>query len=513
MSTTRRWGGALAPIAGAVLMVAIAVPADAANECQVSYVYTSGSGPSAVPKVVQAQVSANAIKTVNQGAMRYVVNDKDWPVEVEVTTLPAGTKWVQLLEKGDRDPANGNYVGNIELEKVKCLPGGKAGSGGGAGGAAGQSLQSIVNQAFAAVKTTTVPYANQLNAWTTDALATTKKVADMFTGCPSPAAQLEYDGLTKKRENAVQARNIALQAANQASLALGNCMKLTNNSPACSAAHTPLPFAAQYAAADAAIKAIDGATSALRNMKCVRGCGQSAKITVPNASVKPGGTVSQQIVANNVCTEWDRGGFGVSPSAVLSGNTAQMANIETPHCSRRENIPLCTRWNISVLLPKLKELRLVPADVQVANVDLQIPMRTIQVVNGVSPARCATPLRICKPAGMVQVNQGQNAFSVTAGASCTEQVTLGCANPAFGLEPSYARLQVPDLQRATIRLVGGRFTPSQITVDLTRPEFQAACGGTDITLPLPPTVQLSFQTVDLPFMCTQPTLVNLVANP
>jgi hypothetical protein len=114
---------------------------------------------------------------------------------------------------------------------------------------------------------------------------------------------------------------------------------------------------------------------------------------------------------------------------------------------------------------------------------------------------------------MTQINQGQNALSVTAGVSCTEQLTLGCANPPFALQPVYSRVQVPDLQRATIRLVGGRFTPGQITVDLTRPEFQAACGGTDITLPLPPTVQLSLQTVDLPFMCTQPTLVNLVANP
>jgi hypothetical protein len=189
-----------------------------------------------------------------------------------------------------------------------------------------------------------------------------------------------------------------------------------------------------------------------------------------------------------------------------------MVNIEPPHCAARENIPICTRWNISALLPRLRELRLVPPEVQVGNIDVQVPMRSLRVINGVSPAACSTPLRICRPNGTVQFNQGQNAFSVTAGVSCTEQVTLGCLEPAFGLQPTYTTVQVPDLSRATVRLVGGRFTPGQFSVDLSRPEFQASCTGTDITLPLPPTVQLSSQTVDLPFLCTQPTWVNLVSN-
>jgi hypothetical protein len=510
----KMWTHSLAVTLSCVAFVcATAASADAANECQVSYTYTAGSGPSAVPQVAQTQVSANATKTINQGAMRYVVNDRDWPVEVEVTTLPAGTKWVQLLEKGDRDPANGNYVGGIQLRRVKCLPGGKAG-GSGATGAGAQNIEAIVAKVFAALVAQGERDLEQQEremAFVKARIAAVRKTADAYVGCPSPAAQTHYDDLGRSRQQAVVIRDTAQAAELQAAQALASCRQLTGNSPACGAAHSTLPFTVQRTTAVAAIASIDGALTALRSLKCVSGCGQTAKITVPNASVKSGGTVSQPVAAN-VCTQWDLGGFGASPSAVLSGNTAQMANIEPPHCSRRENIPLCTRWNVSVLLPKLKELRLVPGDVQVPNVDLQIPMRTIQVVSGVEPARCATPIRVCKPAGMTQINQGQNALSVTAGVSCTEQLTLGCANPPFALQPVYSRVQVPDLQRATIRLVGGRFTPGQITVDLTRPEFQAACGGTDITLPLPPTVQLSFQTVDLPFMCTQPTLVNLVAN-
>jgi hypothetical protein len=512
----KMWTHSLAVTLSCVALVcASAASADAANECQVSYTYTAGSGPSAVPQVAQTQVSANVTKTINQGAMRYVVNDRDWPVEVEVTTFPAGTKWVQLLDKGDRDPANGNYVGGIELRRVKCLPGGKAGSSSGTGDAGTQSLAAIVDKAYALLKAQAerdMKLHQQMMVVVQEEVGRSKKTADQYIGCPSPAAQAQHDDLERVRGEAVRVRDTAQAAELQAAQALASCRQLTGNSPACGAAHSTLPFTVQRTSAVAAIASIDGALTAMRSLKCVSGCGQTAKITVPNASVKPGGTVSQPVAAN-VCTQWDLGGFGVSPSAVLSGNTAQMANIEPPHCSRRENIPLCTRWNVSVLLPKLKELRLVPGDVQVPNVDLQSPMRTIRVVSGVEPARCATPIRVCKPAGMTQINQGQNALSVTAGVSCTEQLTLGCANPPFALQPVYSRVQVPDLQRATIRLVGGRFTPGQITVDLTRPEFQAACGGTDITLPLPPTVQLSLQTVDLPFMCTQPTLVNLVANP
>jgi hypothetical protein len=129
----RRGCGALL-LAVVASSAASASPAEAANECQVSYVYTAGSGASAVPQVVQAEVSANQIKAINQGAMRYVINDRDWPVEVEVTTVPSGTKWVQLLTKGARDPQIGDYIGSIQLKQVKCLPGGTGGPGSGSTG-------------------------------------------------------------------------------------------------------------------------------------------------------------------------------------------------------------------------------------------------------------------------------------------------------------------------------------------------------------------------------------------
>ena len=133
-------------LVGVTLAGAVAGSAEAADECQVSYTYTVGSGQSAVPQVEQTQVSANGIKTVNQEAMRYVINDRDWPVDVEVTVIGGGTKWVSLSKKGARDPAIANYAGSIELKRVKCLPGGTAGTG----SIGAQSVQALVDQAFAA---------------------------------------------------------------------------------------------------------------------------------------------------------------------------------------------------------------------------------------------------------------------------------------------------------------------------------------------------------------------------
>jgi hypothetical protein len=514
-SAAPRIGGRALVLAAAIIVPFGAGGAEAADECQISFVYMQGSGQSAVPMVAQEKASANAIETINRSAVRYVINDRDWPVDVEIAIVGGPIKWVALTKKGARDPQSGNYVGSVDLKRMKCLPGGTAGSGGGGSGGAKplSPPQAIVDKLFAPFKAIVVPHANQFGPWLTEAIEVAKREAAYYGGCPSPAAQSQYDRLKTRRQQTVEAREMAQSAMEQAARALQDCRNSTGNSPLCGASYTTLPFAGQYAAAESLVKALDASITAMRSLRCVSGCGQTARISVPTASIKPGGTVSQQLVINDVCTQWDRGGFGVNPTAILSGNTAQMANIEPPHCAARENIPVCTRWNISLLLPRLRDLRLVPPEVQIGNIDLQVPMRSLRIVNGVSPTACSTPLRICRPNGILEVNQGQNAFTVTAGGSCTDFITVGCQEPPFGLQPTYATVQVPDLARATVRLVGGRFTPPQFSIDLSRPEFQAACGGSDITLPLPPTIQLSSQTVDLPFLCTRPTWVNLVSNP
>jgi hypothetical protein len=284
----RNWTHSLAVALSSVALVgASAASADAANECQVSYTYTAGAGPSAVPQVAQTQVSANATKTINQGAMRYVVNDRDWPAEVEVTTIGGGTKWVQLLEKGKRDPASGNYVGGIELRRVKCLPGGKAG-GSSPGDAGTQSLAAIVDKAYALLKAQAerdMKLHQQMMQMMKAEVESAKKTADQYIGCPSPAAQAQYDDLERTRQQAVVVRDTAQAAELQAAQALASCRQVTGNSPACGAAHSTLPFTVQRTTAVAAIASIDGALTALRSLKCVSGCGQTAKIWIRPGAV------------------------------------------------------------------------------------------------------------------------------------------------------------------------------------------------------------------------------------
>jgi hypothetical protein len=285
---------------GVTLLLAAAGASEAANECQVSYTFTSGSGPSAVPGVSQGQVSANSIENINQSHMRYVVNDRDWPVEVEVTTIGGGTKWVLLGKKGDRDPAHIDYVGDITLKKVKCLPGGTASSGAGPSGSNGAGMmtemmlmmqmmqmmqqqqtredaerkrvaaqEDLVLGIFKAVRNITVAHADQLQTWTAQAQAVAKRTVADFAGCPSSAAQVTYDDLKSKRAMTVSARDGAQAASTQAQQALASCLAQTGNSPSCSSTHAALTFSATHSSAVMALAAIDSALSAMRALQCL----------------------------------------------------------------------------------------------------------------------------------------------------------------------------------------------------------------------------------------------------
>lgn len=281
----------------AVVLLVPAWPSEAANECKVSYTFMSGSGPSAVPGVEQEEVSANSIEDINQSQMRYVVNDRDWPVEVEVTTVGGGTKWVPLGKKGDRDPAHVNYVGDITLKKVKCLPGGTANASAPAPGGTGaepmtqmmqmmQMMQSMqmtgedqrkraaahdehVHQIFANVRAITVPHAETLATWAAQANAVAKKAAEDFAGCPSTVAQAQYDDLKQKRAMTISARDGARAASTQAQQALASCVSQTGNSPSCTSAHAALPFSTTHASAVTALAAIDSALAFLRGLRCI----------------------------------------------------------------------------------------------------------------------------------------------------------------------------------------------------------------------------------------------------
>jgi hypothetical protein len=219
-----------------------------------------------------------------------------------------------------------------------------------------------------------------------------------------------------------------------------------------------------------------------------------------------------------ICTGWDLGSFGVNLDAVGSLDLSSVVGFEAPHCSRTERVSVCTNWDMTVLLPKLKELRLVPPGVQLPDISVSIPSRTLRVPSGVAPASCSSPATICTGASGTlnfDVNLGKNPLDLIANfASCTQTTTIGCKSPPFGVAPTYSSFNVPDLTKATVRWRATRITSAgEINVDLTRTEFNLACANRDLEVPLPPQVTVGAQVVNLPFVCLEPRFVSIVANP
>ena len=118
-----------------------------------------------------------------------------------------------------------------------------------------------------------------------------------------------------------------------------------------------------------------------------------------------------------ICTGWDLGSFGVNLDAVGSLDLSNVVGFEAPHCSRTERVYVCTNWDMSLLLPKLKDLRIVPPGVQLPDITLSIPQRTLRVPSGVAPASCSTPATICTGASGTlnfDVNLGTNPLDLIA---------------------------------------------------------------------------------------------------
>lgn len=412
-----------------------------------------------------------------------------------------------------------------------------------------QPIKDLINQAFRAVTNITIPFANQVNQWLAQATAAAQKTASDFTSCPSPAAQTLYNDLETKGNQLRQIIDAATQADAQARTALATCRATVPSipidfRPQCNLAYNGLPFAATRVSAQAALAAVNTALTSLRNLRCISGCNKSGKLVFPTVKFEPGGTInltqtaqayidlSQTTTPPNlfpvprqtngrvdmrICTGWDLGSFGVNLDAVGSLDPSKIVGFEAPHCSRTERVSVCTNWDMSVLLPKLKELRIVPPGVQLPDVTVSIPQRTLRVPSGVAPSSCSSPAEICTGAsGTLNFNVSlTNPLDFFADlTSCTQTTTIGCKSPPFGVTPTYSSFNVPDLTRATIRWRAARITSAgEATFDLTRTEFNLACANRDLSVPLPPRVSVGAQLVNLPYICVEPRLVNLVANP
>jgi hypothetical protein len=391
------------------------------------------------------------------------------------------------------------------------------------------SPQSFFNH----VKGRVIAGADKINQWKSDAEAAARKTVNDF-GCSSSAAQTFYNGLKNKRAQLVNTKNALEEADGQAREARDRCKQVLPNylDPQCDAQYNGLIFRAQADAAGAAIAAIDKALNVLRNLQCVAGCNKPARLIYPvfglespaglnfrRAELALGNVITSFIKQQGsaevrVCTRWERGSFSANFD---SGNGELSASVSAklPKCSETKTYPICTEWDINMVLPKLKQLRLVPPEVQAPDISIDVPNKEVQIVSGVTEGNCSQPVTVCKRASIsINIDTGANPLSVLPGADCLETAVIGCANPPFNLTPIFATVQVPDITQTRISWKAGAIRGGSIIVDLTRPEFGGACKSTTLP-PVPPPPKLNFRRQDLtlPYVCAEVRRARLVTNP
>ena len=376
--------------------------------------------------------------------------------------------------------------------------------------------QAAVDALFEGFASLTSTVLSQLNSWTSQAQTDAGRAASYWGGCPSPAAQDAYDQIEAHRDATNAALQDALAMKAQAESARSSCKSSFGNSPMCDATYNTLAIHGQITTLQTAKGALDTALNAMRNLQCVNGCSQSASLPVPYPDLQPsqtkgGSTRTTGWRRGEVCTRMDLGSLGVNPSAFASGNLQQVVEAEMPSCARTERFAICTQWDLPRLQIELERMRLVPPNVGQISVD--VPSRQVSVVTDLRAVRCRDPLEVCVPGGTVSVNDGGSLFDGSSKA-CGSKQTIGCEQPPFGLQPTQTTIELPDPSRASIRW-GGR-QPGSVEVDLTVRAFAGTCLGDDgksQQIPESPRVAPGVSVVDLPFLCTQPSYTDLVANP
>lgn len=485
-------------ILAATWLASAAARAD--DECRARYSWATGFNQSEQETVY---IDKGKTKTINKSGALKVENLKANPIRVYRTGIGSYVD----LNKDQADPSIAVYAPGVTLQKIVCLESSTTSQ---------TPTQQAVNAFFSSVASFTDPILGQLNSWKTQAQQAAAKGVEDWGSCPSPGAQTTYNQIESRRDQIQQSINAANAMKDQAEDALAACKASFNNSPMCTTAYNTLALHAAITSLEGAKSGLDAALNALKNLKCPKGCQQSASVSVPTPSLQGQGTWSLTNpgwVSVEACTQVDLGSIGVDTGALGSGNLSQLIEAEAPSCSRTERLSICTNWDLAKLLALLKRLELVPPDAGAITVD--VPTQKISVFSGLQSTSCQTPLRVCVPGGNVtiSVNQGAPLFNGTY-QGCASYQTLGCQVPPFGLAPQYTDVDVPDVGRATIRWTGGK--PGSVQVDLSGGDFRGIClgrGRTSLQIPKLPKVVMQQTQVNLPFLCVQPTWVNVVANP
>jgi len=380
------------------------------------------------------------------------------------------------------------------------------------------SVQDILNQFFGHLAPR-IEGDDQLPNWLNEARDLANKTASNFEGCPSDAAQGFYNGLKNKRERAIGIRDAAERENSRAESAERDCQhspgaNIPGYAALCRTAYNGLPFRGIKDTANSVIGAIDYALAVLRGLRCVRCTGNgSLAITVPTLE-KWELTRPSSAQGLEVCTRWE-GNF--SYSVGTEGLSAQIQNA-LPRCTRKQRINFCD-WDITLLVPELKRLNIVPPNAGSVRIE-SIPTKRIEVITGLRQDNCREQLRLCtRVAGSMTVpfdtggdpvNSLRSAMA-SIEAHCQEQTSVACTDPPFGLTPVTSTIDVPDYSRVRISWETPCGPSAAIEVDLTQQNFHFACKAT-CAPPIPglPVAKFGQRVIRFPFICANSQTLNVV---
>jgi hypothetical protein len=382
--------------------------------------------------------------------------------------------------------------------------------------------QPDIGQFFKNLKNKIIADAEKLANWKNDAEKAAKKTIKDFTDCPSPEAQNLYDDLKGKLEKAKETKRLAEEADRQAQEARENCKRTTRLNAQCDASYNSLSFRVTANAAGATIASLETAINTLKQLKCPSGCDKTGRIVYPaiqspigmeivKVPTPPFGNVPVPLVNEiTYCSSWRRGSFWADWDTG-NGEFSGSWDLKLPKCEKTAKISVCTAWDLNLLLPKLQKLNIVPPNVSIGDFKVEVPNKNISVISGVKQANCNKPIKIAKRYSVtLNLELGSNPLEVLPKQG-QEMVEIGCAEPAFGLEPISNNVSVPDLTKVRINWKGITVKGGYIEIDMTKPELQVTCkkGFPSIKVP---TVSIGRGYLDLPYVCLKPRFIDVVAK-
>ncbi len=370
------------------------------------------------------------------------------------------------------------------------------------------------------------PPTAQVTSLRDEAIAARNKTSADFSGCPSSAAQELYDRLQANLTTLQRIRD-RVQSVNPQSVSQLSLAQTCRSSAPCSSSNNPtigprcdalarrlaIEWSTISQTVTNAISATEQSLANLRSLRCFTECNRIAKLVGPRIILQP-------IQLRNpfqvpVYTGWNAGSFSVNFDSG-EGKLSQSVRSKLPQLTGKETISICPEWNTASLLEKLKQQKIVPADVTASNLQISAPERDLRIVSSITQTTCSKQVKVCQrtTGGQKILADGKaDPLALLSRSDCAETVEIGCSQPAFGLTANFTQVKVQDLTRVKISWDRSSSGRGSVTVDLSKPEYIPSCNPRP-TPPLPILPELEFKEffIDLPFVCSEPRLINLVAR-